>query len=401
LAGNQNSRFRVLLIDGEWKASAYGSLLEDARFEFISTRSSEFAGMTPQNDIDVILLDDDFGSLANAVLPAWREAGIPSVQIADGILDWRNSFDHPARSGMIEIHRFAPTVADVVVCLGPWQAYWLSAWGSACPISAGLPRLDKIGNAVPAKRPAANRTRVLVCSANTPGFTPEHLSMAETMFRDVLEWANAAPTDRFEFDWRISESTRKSLNLDFPNGDTRDPHEQLRNADLVISQPSTIALESMALGKPTAILDYSRFPKLLVSAFEISHAGAIGPILDAMHSASDRLLRHQDELLRLQWTADGMAANRVSNMIARLAQLRRGGLSPSPDLVLELGFASVPNIQQGERTDGAAERATREIAHLRNALVESRAEIERIRSSNTWRFLQWIRRISQWPTERK
>lgn len=387
-------RIRVLLIDGEWKDAAYGSLLGDPSFEFRAIRSSDFSRLAPDAETDVILLDDDYGSLANSRLPAWSEAGVPSVQVADGILDWKNSFDYIGWNTTAPTERFSPVLADVVVCLGDWQAQWLARWGARCALDIGLPRLDGLSVLRrPASPATASPCRALVCSANTPGFTPNQINLARQAFEDLLEFARSSDEADLRFDWRISAAAREQLALPFPDQGARRAHDQILDADIVITQPSTIALEAMAMGKPTALLDYGSYPRLLLCAYEIGSARQIVDTFRSLRSNDRFRLRHQDDLLELQCATDGSAAARLSALLIHLTDIRRSGRLATLDLPAELSRHR-RNRKDPLRPPAGSEfvRQEREVAQLRNALAESGDELSRIHASRAWRALHAVKR---------
>ncbi len=70
------------------------------------------------------------------------ERGIPTLILADGILEYRNTWEHPQLpAGSL----FQPVLGHKIACLGRSQARILESWhnGNRCEVT-GSPRFDYV-----------------------------------------------------------------------------------------------------------------------------------------------------------------------------------------------------------------------------------------------------------------
>lgn len=278
---------------------------------------------------------------------------VPVLILADGILEYRNTWEHPALGdGSI----FQPVCGHKLACLGKAQARIVETWGNPgrCEV-VGLPRLDEsITRSVSPVRREGN-FRLLVATANTPSFTPEQrTTVVDSLLclTERLQRNEYVGKRKIEVIWRLTDGLDKELGL---AGDAQSPRPPLtdviENVDAVITSPSTLYLESVVRKRPTAVLDFWNSPQYVPPAWSIAAPANLNRVLAeladppahkmlfqettladqlACHSpATPRLLR----LIQVMVTA-GQAANaegRSLQLPARMLPDPARGISPVPE----------------------------------------------------------------------
>ena len=136
---------------------------------------------------DIALCNDESCPHDAVQISELVSAGVPVLHIADGMLEWRNTWENPrdASEGQ-RMPLFQPVLAHKIACVGPSQCRLLEHWGNVgkCE-STGLPRLDSLFDARErfhgresqmgsAGKPSGVLT-VLVMTARTPGFNQKQL----------------------------------------------------------------------------------------------------------------------------------------------------------------------------------------------------------------------------------
>ncbi|MHC5048727.1 MAG: glycosyltransferase family 4 protein [Planctomycetota bacterium] len=190
------------------------------------------------NDTRVVAVSDVRSFLALGVLRQARRVGACTVLLMDGITEYRNTFLNPRNdSGFLR-----PAPVDVVACAGHADEKRLRDLGNDA-VATGLPRLADLE-----PMPMPRRAEVLVATAKQPTFNDNErvrLVTTLTLLRDRLE-ALGIPAA-----WRLTGGLE--LEVDIPL-DTAPLAESLAAASAVITTPSTLLVEAMRAGRPTALL---------------------------------------------------------------------------------------------------------------------------------------------------
>lgn len=231
-----------------------------------------------------------------------REAGVPVLHLLDGILEWNNLWDNPrydvgdAKSPPM----YHPPLAHKLACIGRAQARHLAGFASdgACEV-VGLPRLD---SSAPTPPPAGPTRHVLVCTANTPYFTPEQHDLVRRELADLRDWFARTPSlggAPLEPIWRLTKNLEHEIGVAGQVSDRwkQDLLEVLPRVDAVVTTPSTLVLESMLIGRPVARLDYLNAPAYAPSAWTITHREEIDSVMRRLLAPSEGELRFQQTLL--------------------------------------------------------------------------------------------------------
>jgi hypothetical protein len=273
---------------------------------------------------DLVLCVNDYQYDVVRCLDAARQAGIPSLTLQDGILEWRCQYENPLFGAGGGAPQHQPVMADKIACLGRQSARQIAAWGNAGKVEVtGMPRLDALraGQWPPVRTPG---TRVLVMTAKNPGFTPAQRDVTLQSLRDVQQYLATQP--HLEVLWRVGRSVAEALRVEnqMQEISTLDLVRVLERADAVITTPSTAMLEAMVLGRPVAALDYHNVPRFVPTAWTIAARDHIQPVLAELLSPPlVKMAFQRDCLADCLWTG-GAAADRVATLMTKMVELARG-----------------------------------------------------------------------------
>ena len=228
------------------------------------------------------------------------EQGIPTLVLADGILEYRNTWEHPQLpAGSL----FQPVLGHKIACLGRSQARTLEAWhnGSRCEVT-GSPRFDGYAGRTRRTRTPDEPFRVLIMTALTPYFTPEHQAQVKQSLVDLrvfLERRPAGKGPKIEPIWRLTKGLDREIGVDKVVSPLagRDLIDVLQQVDAVITTPSTTMLEAMLLGLPVAVLDYCNTPHYVPAAWRITAAAHLAPTVSELLAPPAPKLLYQDTVL--------------------------------------------------------------------------------------------------------
>ncbi len=270
-----------------------------------------------------------------------RQRGIATLYALDGILEWRHTWenrsDEPACPWTMR-----PVLSHKVACIGKHQASILRSWGNGSKIEVvGLPRLDawagdadsnlpgaKIESIAAPRSPSDQPLRILVATAKFPGFTPAQTETTLQSLRDLRAWFAQHPQVAgrpIEVRWRLTRGLEQQL--DVPNAlhdvNGAESIAQIQEADVVISTPSTLLLESMLLGRPTVLLDYHAYPSYVPAAWTLRHAGDFDSILSSAAAVDARRMAYQRFLLHEELECATPALPRLIQVITALHRSSR------------------------------------------------------------------------------
>ena len=194
------------------------------------------------------------------------EQDIPTLILADGILEYRNTWEHPQ---LVPGAIFQPVLGHKIACLGRSQARILESWGNLgkCEI-VGAPRFDNYAGLKRRQRHSGEPFRVLVMTALTPYFTDEqheHVRQSLLDLKNFFAGTRTIDDVKIEPIWRVTKGLDVEIGVDPAITDLtgRQLADVLQSVDAVITTPSTSMLEAMLLGLPVAVLDYCNCPTAL------------------------------------------------------------------------------------------------------------------------------------------
>lgn len=278
---------------------------------------------------------DDCGLIVTHMHYRWEEVSairrisetqrIPVLVLADGILEYRNLYEHPELAdGCI----FQPLMGHKLACLGRAQARVVESWGNVgkCEI-VGLPRLDPflVEQAPPIR--TVGPFRLLIATATTPYFNAQQReSVVESLlhFKQRLEANSRVNGRKTEVTWRLTAGLERDLGLEpAPEAKNRPSLSQaIDEADAVITTPSTLYLESTLKRRPTAILDFYNSPNFVSAAWTINAPRHFNAILSELANPPATKLLFQETELHDQLACHSPATPRLIELI--LAMLRCG-----------------------------------------------------------------------------
>jgi len=273
---------------------------------------------------------------------------IPVLVLADGILEYRNLYEHPELAdGCI----FQPLMGHKLACLGRSQARVVESWGNVgkCEV-VGLPRLDPflIQQAPPIR--TAGPFRLLIATATTPYFNAQQReSVVESLlhFKQRLEANSRVNGRKTEVTWRLTAGLERDLGLESGLDSKNRPSlsQAIDEADAVITTPSTLYLESALKRRPTAILDFYNSPNFVSAAWTINAPRHFNAILSELANPPAPKLLFQETELHDQLACHSPATPRLIELM--LAMLRYGEDSRRAGHQLQLPLRMLADPLQG------------------------------------------------------
>ena len=101
-----------------------------AAAEFIYDSEWDADKLTAAEPDIVVCVNDHSYEVAQCLLAA-RGAGIPSLVVQDGILEWRCQYENPRFGAGGAAPQHQPVMADKIACIGAQSARQIAAWGNA------------------------------------------------------------------------------------------------------------------------------------------------------------------------------------------------------------------------------------------------------------------------------
>ena len=378
---------RVWVIDGHRKEPFFEPVLSrwPSTVEYVSSAK---AALGPPADVDLVLLNDETWPYCAEALAAGRERGVPSLHLADGILEWHNLWENPrtlteTRGSPL----FQPVLSDKIACIGRSQARMLEALGNVgqCEVT-GSPRFDRMRGVTRRTRPPSAPVRILVATANQPAFSDGQRSHVETSLAALKRWADQhgrVDGAAVELVWRLTAGLDAVVGVPAANRRAPDLAIQLSDVDAVITTPSSLQIEAMLVGLPVALLDFANRPHYVPAAFTATAADHIPDLVAHLVSPSPARMLHQQAILddAVEWrtpAADCVAAladrmiaiGRESRLLGqavrfpkRLASRPEAEEGPAPPLVRAALHEGHPLLAESD-----VEALRTEVAHLRRAL---------------------------------
>ncbi|UUO06621.1 hypothetical protein M4951_25165 [Blastopirellula sp. J2-11] len=221
-----------------------------------------------------------------------KQDAIPVLILADGILEYRNTWLHPSIApGAI----FQPVFGHKIACIGRSQSRVLESWGNVgkCEV-VGSPRFDSLSGQKRRTRSADQPFTILIMTAKTPGFTEDQIQNVQDGLADLKNWLSQQ-TD-VQPVWRLTGGLDQKLGLmpSESNLQTVPIAEVMKQVDAVITTPSTAQLEAMYCGLPVALLDYGNFPHYVPAAWTISASHQIASVMSELANPPAARMLFQD-----------------------------------------------------------------------------------------------------------
>ncbi|EEF63161.1 hypothetical protein [Pedosphaera parvula] len=281
---------------------------------------------------DIVLCVNDYYYDVVRCLDEARKAGIPSLVLQDGILEWRCQYSNPLFGAGDGAPQHQPVMSDKIATIGHQSARLIAGWGNADKVEiTGMPRMDYLLSHQTG-RIRTPGSRLLVMTAKNPGFTLEQRETTLRSLQDTKAFLETLPG--VEVGWRVSRGLASALGVEnqLEKISSLELVKVLEGVDAVISTPSTAVLEAMLLGRPVAALDYPNSPRFLQTAWTISAKEHLAAVVPELLNPSATKLAFQRDCLADSLECDGPAAQRVCSlirqMIAIAKEARRTGREP-------------------------------------------------------------------------
>jgi len=331
--------------------------LASQRLEFVTNPSLAYEF---PRDVSLVVGVDCYHEPWVTLLRKAVDAGIPTLILADGILEYRNTWENPRLApGSL----FQPVLGHKLACLGRSQARIVESWGNTTQCEAvGSPRFDRYAGLRRRQRPANAPFRVLVMTAITPYFTEAQHQLVRQSLLDLkaaFDRGFSVGNVRLEAAWRITKGLDREIGVDSVVTDLtgRQLAEVLQQVDAVITTPSTSMLEGMLLGLPVASLDYCNVPAYVQPSWRISAADHIVPVLTELVNPPAPKLLFQETTLHDALECATPTAPRLQRlaekMIASGQEARRTGRPVDLTWKLDTEVSRGPR-ENGVKYDAAA-----------------------------------------------
>lgn len=172
-----------------------------------------------------------------------REMGTPTVLLVDGVVEYAATMRNP----WLGPNHLQRTPHDLVLAMGPLQAKILTDLGNTVA-TTGLPRLDGFEDQLTDARARIEPGQwLVVATALMPAMDDDALDRVRAMLHELHDEAIAR---KLGVRWRIDAALAKELGV--PR-DAASLAESLAGARATITTASTLAVESMLAGVPTAV----------------------------------------------------------------------------------------------------------------------------------------------------
>ena len=274
---------------------------------------------------------------------------IPVLVLADGILEYRNTWQHP---GLAAGSMFQPLLGHKIACIGRGQARVLESWGNVgkCEV-IGQPRFDALAAQNPQPPTKSDKFRLLIATAQTPAFDDRQRATVLQSLHDLQRWLAEHPTvdgRAVETTWRLTAGLDDQLGFparDPAEGDLPSMLEVMDNVDAVITTPSTVFLESVLKGRPTAILDYHNAPAYIPPAWTISAQSHIATVIPELANPPRPKLLFQDAALHDNLECRRPAVERMLDLI--LTMIQCGKTAAEDGQPIEYPFRIIHSPEKG------------------------------------------------------
>jgi hypothetical protein len=272
---------------------------------------------------DVAMFFSEHFDRFRQAITALKQNNVATIYMIDGILEWRNAWENRADEVACPF-AMRPVLSHKVACIGENQARVLNGWGNFGKTEiVGVPRFDHYPMNKVAVVPTEtdDRFRVLVMTAKTPAFTDSQWAIARQSILDCKSYADAN-AESVEFVWRLTGGLAEHAGVENSISDLTQTQllDQLNSVDAVLCTPSTAVVESMLVGKPTALLNYFDCPSYLNLAWNVNHASQISAVIEQLKQPEDRKLHFQNQQLQQIVYRESPAARRLVELVRAMQQ---------------------------------------------------------------------------------
>ena len=303
------------------ESSLYTSWIEQLSmgYEVVTECPTDF---TPPEDCGIVVTHEHYRwEEVNALRRICESNVVPTLVLADGVLEYRNTWQNPT---IPDGSMYQPLFANKIACIGNQSARMIESWGNHGKTEVvGLPRLDSfIGHENP-DVDTNSEFRLLICSASTPAFDDDqYASVLESLkvLKQVTDALETIADRKVTVVWRLTAGLDDALGIE-NNENPIALADEIKSSAAVVTTPSTIVLESMLLGKPTAILDFSNSPQFIQSAWSILASEHVKPVLNELANPPSTKFAVQECFLRDHLQCATPAAPRMVKLVNEMIEL--------------------------------------------------------------------------------
>ena len=268
----------------------------------------------PPEETGVVISHDVYRRETYDLFARLIEKRIPTLILSDGILEYRNSWKqkHKNRAGI-----FNPVLGHKLACIGPSQCRFVESWGNKgkCE-NVGLPRLDHLESQ---SRSLDGARKILISTARQPWFLEEDKRLVVQSMLELKKISKILEKKGVcKFVWRVTNDLCDIL--DEESREHISVKEEMGEVIAVISTPSTLLLEAMKSGKPTAIIDFTNSPAYVQSPWMINHATQIETIIKELIDPPIPKLKFQEAILNDSLQVDEPAGPRLALLAEKMIE---------------------------------------------------------------------------------
>ncbi len=277
----------------------------------------------------------------------FEESRVPILVLSDGILEYRNSWEHP---DLPDGAMFQPVIGHKLACIGRGQVRMVESWGNVgkCEL-VGLPRLDAATEHISPINTEGS-FRLLIATASTPAFNEEQrAAVIESLshIKERLEKNPRANGRLTEVTWRLTDDLENEIGVPMDGDPETRPSlsDAIDRSDAVITTPSTLYLESLLKKRPTAILDFHNAPQYVSGAWLINAPKHFNWILKELANPPPAKMLFQQAVLHDQLECATPAKPRLIELIREMVEL--GRLARAADQPVQMPARILADDQRG------------------------------------------------------
>lgn len=401
-------RPNIILIEYSHRFPHYLPLIQN--FDANYLKEEKFSdGSFDKYKVDLAICADEFQPSTFRNILSCKKAGVPVLHIPDGILEWRNMYEHPrsfSENGGMPIHQ--PHFADKIACIGRNQARMMEAWGSIgkCEV-VGCARFDSYIGHVKEKRKSDEPFKILVTTAKKPAFTHEQKNLVDRSLIDLFDWCKGVDYvingQKIKLFYRFMDNRFSSFcNDSIENCSKGSLNNVLKMVDAVVTTPSTVMLEAMLCNIPVVKLDYTNSPVFTPTIWNITAPEHISSVVSELLDPPAPKMLHQQIILHDCLECNTPAIERlivlVEEMIRFGVQLKNNKtklifphriipISPAVDSYVE------PMFDLRELYPGHPVFSRTDTVQLQLENGQLKQELKRLKETLSWRITSPLRKV--------
>jgi hypothetical protein len=302
------------------------------------------ADWEPPDNALLLVSAETYTEPSVSVLRRGVEKDIPVLILADGILEYRNTFDNATQvsGGVLQV-----VLGHKLACFGASQCRHVESWGNpGVGEVVGFPAFD--GLDVRRARRDVDEFRLLIATARTPYFDAAQKEVALAQLTDLrreLEAWQRRTEKPTRILWRLTGGLADDLGLQDTDGiaDQGPLRDLLHTCDAVVTTPSTLMLEAMRLDLPVAVLDYFNVPAYVPAAWRMTAPQHIPATLDELLRPAEAKMQFQRATLHDALECETPATPRMIELATRMIAIGKECRAQGCPLAFPARILSAPD----------------------------------------------------------